>query len=76
MNSEMKSAKWLWGGIGLQLAVGYTVSYVVYTVGTLIFAPQSFNVVAGICGLLIVLVAVAVIIALIKRTEEKLKKLG
>ncbi|MBQ3496506.1 MAG: ferrous iron transporter B, partial [Oscillospiraceae bacterium] len=24
MNAEMKSAKWLWAGIGLQLAVGYT----------------------------------------------------
>ncbi|MBR2042284.1 MAG: ferrous iron transporter B, partial [Oscillospiraceae bacterium] len=29
MNSEMKSAKWLWGGIGLQLAVGYTVAFLV-----------------------------------------------
>ena len=27
MNSEMKSAKWLWGGIGFQLAIGYTVAY-------------------------------------------------
>ena len=36
MNSEMKSAKWLWGGIGLQLGVGYTVAYFVYTIGTLL----------------------------------------
>ena len=27
MNSEMKSAKWIWGGIGLQLGVGYSVGY-------------------------------------------------
>jgi ferrous iron transport protein B len=31
MNAEMKSPKWLWAGIGLQLYVGYTVAYLVYT---------------------------------------------
>ncbi len=36
MNAEMKSAKWLWGGIGLQLGVGFTVGYLVYQIGTLI----------------------------------------
>lgn len=36
MNSEMKSKKWLWGGIGLQLCTGYTVGFLVYQVGTLI----------------------------------------
>jgi len=36
MNSEMKSAKWLWGGIGLQMATGYTVGFLVYQIGTLI----------------------------------------
>ena len=32
MNSEMKSAKWLWGGIGLQLGTGYTVGFLVYQI--------------------------------------------
>ena len=36
MRAEMKSAKWLWGGIGLQFAVGYVVSFLVYQIGTLI----------------------------------------
>lgn len=31
MNSEMKSGKWVWAGIGLQLCTGYTVAYLVYT---------------------------------------------
>ncbi len=35
MNAEMKSAKWLWGGIGLQLSVGYIISFLVYQFGTL-----------------------------------------
>ena len=30
MNSELGSKKWLWGGIGLQLATGYTVAFLVY----------------------------------------------
>ena len=30
MNSEMKSGKWLFGGICLQLATGYTVAFLVY----------------------------------------------
>ena len=38
MNSEMKSTRWLLGGIGLQLAVGYTIGFIVYQAGTLITA--------------------------------------
>ena len=73
MNAEMKSAKWLWGGIGLQLAVGYTVSYLVYTVGTLI-AGAPLNTGAAIAGLVAVAAMIAVIVGLIIRTNRQLKK--
>ncbi len=36
MNSEMGSKKWLFGGIGLQFATGYTIAFLVYQIGTLI----------------------------------------
>lgn len=36
MNSEMQDRKWLWGGIALQLGTGYTVSFLVYQIGTFI----------------------------------------
>ncbi len=72
MNAEMKSAKWLCGGIGLQLAVGYTVAYLVYTVGTLIAAPATLNVTAAAAGLAAVLAMAAVILALIRRTDKRL----
>jgi len=36
MNAEMKSAKWLWGAIGLQFGVGYTIGFFVYQIGTLL----------------------------------------
>ena len=72
MNAEMKSAKWLWGGIGLQLAVGYTVAYVVYTIGT-ILTGGALNVGAAIAGLIAILVMAAVIIAISIRADQKLK---
>ena len=72
MNSEMKSGKWVWGGIGLQLGVGYTVGYLVYTIGTLVTNPASLNIGAAIGGLVAVLVFAAVVIALISNTNKKM----
>ncbi len=73
MNAEMKSAKWLWAGIGLQLGVGYTVGYLVYTIGTLATNPSALPIGAAICGLIAVLTFVAIIIALIFNTNKKIK---
>ena len=36
MNAELNDRKWFWGGVGLQLATGYTIGFLVYQVGTLI----------------------------------------
>jgi ferrous iron transport protein B len=74
MNAEMKSAKWLWGGIGLQLAVGYTIAYLVYTIGTLITVPAALNVGAAVVGGLAVAVMVAIVVILIRKTNRKLKQ--
>ena len=71
MNAEMKSAKWLWGGIALQLGVGYSSAYLVYTIGTLIVDPGSLAVVPAICGLVAVLAMMSVVIFLIKRADKK-----
>lgn len=73
MNSEMKSAKWVWGGIGLQLGVGYTVSYLVYTIGTLLTDPAALNAGAAVAGLLVVLVIAAIVVMLINHANRKLK---
>ena len=72
MNSEMKSAKWLWGGIGLQLAVGYTVAYLVYTIGTLIVGG-TLNVGAAIGGAIAVAAMIAVVVGLIISNNKKMK---
>jgi len=73
MNSEMKSAKWLWGGIGLQLCVGFPVGYLVNTIGTLITAPASL-ILGGAIGGAVAIASMAVIIgSLIARSNKKLK---
>ena len=74
MNSEMKSKKWFWGGIGFQLVIGYTVSYLIYTIGTLIVEPARLNVLAAILGLVAVLIMVGIIAFLIFNTNKKLKE--
>lgn len=74
MNAEMKSGKWVAAGIGLQLGVGYTVSYLVYTIGTLITAPDTLNMGGAIGGLAVVTVFVGVVLFLIARTNAKLKE--
>ena len=71
MRAEMRSAKWFFGGIGLQFAVGFTVSYLVYTVGTLITSPASLNVVAAIAGLAVILAAAVFICVLIIRAGNR-----
>lgn len=67
MNSEMKSQKWLWGAIGLQLATGFTVGYLVYQFGTL-FTTGSLG--AGFIGGLVAILVFAAIIILIARKNR------
>ncbi len=74
MNAEMKSAKWLWGGIGLQFGIGYTVSYFIYTTGTLIIAPHTLNIGAAVAGFIAVSVFAAVLIYLCVSADKKLKQ--
>ncbi len=73
MNAEMKSAKWLWGGIGLQMGVGYTIAYLVYTIGTLISDPASLNVGAALCGGAAVLVFALILAVLIGKSSQNIK---
>ena len=72
MNSEMKSRKWLWGGISLQLATGFTVGYLVYQIGTLITTGSLGN--GFIAGLVAVIAFVVIIAALIRKTNRNLAK--
>ena len=74
MNSEMKDKKWLFGGIALQLAVGFTIGYIVNTIGTLVFYPAELNILGAFGGLIAVVIFAVVIGILIVRAEKSLKK--
>ena len=70
MNAEIKNKKWLFGGICLQLATGYTIGFLVYQIGTLIttgsFGPGFLG------GLAAVAVIVAVIVYLCVNSDRRL----
>ena len=69
MNAEIKQKKWLWGGIGLQLATGFTLGFLVYQIGTLITTGALG---AGFVGGLIFVVAyAAVLVFLCVRADRK-----
>ena len=72
MNAEMKSSKWLWGGIGFQLGVGYTVAFLVYQIGTLITTGSLGNGFIG--GLIAVAVFVVILVLLIQKADNELKQ--
>ena len=73
MNAEMKSGKWVWGGIGLQLGVGFTVAYLVYTIGTLITAPATLAAGPAMAGGIAVVIMTGIVVALIVNANKKLK---
>ncbi|MBQ2285361.1 MAG: ferrous iron transporter B [Clostridia bacterium] len=69
MNAELKSKKWLLGGIGLQLFTGYTVAFLVYQIGTLITTGAFGN--AFVQGLVAIGIMVAIIIGLVAKAEKR-----
>ena len=71
MNAEMKSAKWLWGGIGLQLSIGFTVGFLVYQIGTFISTGALGN--GFMAGVIAIAIICAFIIYLCINSDKKLK---
>ena len=77
MNSELKSKKWLFAGIGLQLAVGYSIAFLVFFFGTL-FTTRDFGAlwmpIVGWAILLAISIVFTVIIAVNRaRTGRSVK---
>ena len=74
MNSEMKSKKWLFGGIALQLAVGYTVGFLTFFFGTLITGGEFAAVWMPVLGWAIVAAFAIIVTVLIIRKNNEMKK--
>ncbi len=71
MNVELSDKKWLFGGIALQLGVGYTMGFLVYQIGTLITEGKLG---AGFLpGLLIVAAMVGTVVYLCIEADKKQK---
>ena len=73
MNSEINNRKWFWAGIGLQLAVGYSLGFLVFFFGTL-FANGSFGSIwMPIVGWLIFAAIAFILLGLILKAQKNLK---
>lgn len=73
MNAELKSKKWLFGGIGLQFSVGYSIGFLVFFFGTLITGGNFGDIWIPILGWAMVLVIVTIFTALIIRKNKQIK---
>ena len=72
MNAEIKQKKWLFGGIGLQLGVGYTLGFTVYQIGTYITTGSVGVGFKG--GLVAVLVFLGILAMLCIRGEKNARE--
>ena len=72
MNAEMKSKKWFIGGILFQLGIGYTISYLIYTIGTLVTNSALLGI-ESLVGLLVILLITACIILNVIKSRKKVK---
>ena len=68
MNSEISDRKWFWGGVALQFATGYIISFAVYQIGT--FMNTGEFGVALVPGLVVVGVIVATLAYLITQNDK------
>ena len=73
MNSEMKSKKWLWAGIGLQFAVGYSVGFLVYFFGTLFTGAGFGSLWMTVLGWAMVALFALIVTVLIIRKNKQLR---
>ena len=71
MNAEINDRKWFWGGIALQLGVGYTIGFGVYQIGTLI---TTGSLGAGfVPGLIAVAAIIGIVVWLCVRADKGVK---
>ena len=73
MNSEIKSRKWFWAGVGIQFAVGYTVGFLVFFFGTLITGGSLGAPWMPVTGWAIVAAIAVIFAAVIVKKNKQLK---
>jgi ferrous iron transport protein B len=71
ISSEVESPKWLWGSIGFLFSLGYTLSFTIYQVGTLLTTGAFGSGFIG--GIITVTIMVGIIVFLMKKGDAKVK---
>ena len=74
MNSEIKSKKWLFAGVGIQLSVGYTIGFITYFVGTLLTGGHFGKAWMPVVGWSIVAAILLIFTAVILKKKEEVKR--
>lgn len=72
MNSEIKSKKWLFAGIGLQFATGYVVAFLIYQIGT--FITEGVFGQGFVPGIIAVTAIVAIVVFIVINSKNKVAK--
>jgi ferrous iron transport protein B len=62
MNSEIKSKKWLFAGLGLQFSIAYVMSFLIYQLGTLFTEGKLGS--AFVPGLIFVVAIISAVVFL------------
>ncbi len=73
MNAELKSKKWLFAGIGLQLGVGYSLGFLTFFFGTLLTGGELGAAWMPILGWAVVIAFAAILTFLILRKNKEVK---
>ena len=74
MNAEIKSKKWLFAGIGIQLSVGYTLAFLTYFFGTILTSGTLGKAWMSILGWTIEALIVAIFTFVIIKKKNKVKR--
>ena len=73
MRAEIKDKKWFWGGIGMQLGVGYSIAFLVFFFGTLFTTADFGSIWMPIVGWVVTLGFIGILIFLITKKQKQFK---
>jgi ferrous iron transport protein B len=69
MNAELESKKWLLGAIAFQLAMGYSLAFIIYQLGTVVTTGQLGG--GAVFGLIAVLTFVGIVLMIIRKNSAQ-----
>ena len=76
MRLELKSKRWLFGAIGLQIGMGYSIGFLAYFIGTLLTGARlasAWVIILGFFVLLVYVLSIAYLIFKVKGGKERVR---